>query len=743
MAGVDPRNVDSALDKLADGDVFERFAVSFLSPMLGHDFAPVGGLHDRGVDGLERTFSRDGSAAQGIFQFSVESDTRAKIRRTLVALKKNDVTTTKLTYVTSRLVDQLDRVADDLEGQFAVPLRIFDRRWFVGHVNDLPQTAAAYTRFVDNYFHDLAQPGRSFEIADLEGDPRLYVFLRQLWDERSADASLETVVVDALILFSLEGTDPDAVPPRMRTRQQILDRVRELVAFDSAVLTARIDDRLYALSRKPRQIRHHRKQNAYVLPYETRRTIKERNVRDAALIDTFRSVTTAKLGDYLETSKLVEECFDVTSAVLHKVFSQQGLEFTNFVLSGEGGDAVEKIMPEIVSLAVQDSQIPSTDRELARRAIILTLRDAVYNGHPAQSEFLGALSRTYMMLFTLRCDPKLYVYFSTLASQLRIYVDVSVLVPAMSEYFLEVRNQRHANLLRGAHAAGTNLRVNRTILGELAGHFEMLRRNYEELYKGTESTFDTDEQIVYVDEIMLRAYFYCRRRGQVSTFEEFFNSFVSFVAFDRASAEAELAAWLKEEFGVEFVPDESLGIAIDKDDARAITEELVQHRAGRGARLRAQNDARMVLTIYGLRERDSELGEGGVFGYRTWWLSTDTTTGRAVRNVLGDRFPVSCYIRADFLNDFVALGPGRAAVEQTFREMFPNLTGVSMSFHLPEGAADVTKSYIREHGRMKPAAIKAALGRYTQLLKTNPDAKVAILQTFFDEELQRTLPRTR
>ena len=56
MIKVDPRAFEFALIQIKDDYIFERFAQDLLCQRLGHTFVPVGGVKDRGIDGLNHCF---------------------------------------------------------------------------------------------------------------------------------------------------------------------------------------------------------------------------------------------------------------------------------------------------------------------------------------------------------------------------------------------------------------------------------------------------------------------------------------------------------------------------------------------------------------------------------------------------------------------------------------------------------------------------------------------------------------
>ena len=60
MTGIDPKAFEYAISKIGDGFIFEEFACRFLASVLGYSFIPAGGIKDRGFDGMEHVFHREG-----------------------------------------------------------------------------------------------------------------------------------------------------------------------------------------------------------------------------------------------------------------------------------------------------------------------------------------------------------------------------------------------------------------------------------------------------------------------------------------------------------------------------------------------------------------------------------------------------------------------------------------------------------------------------------------------------------
>ena len=77
-----------------------------------------------------------------------------------------------------------------------------------------------------------------------------------------------------------------------------------------------------------------------------------------------------------------------------------------------------------------------------------------------------------------------------------------------------------------------------------------------------------------------------------------------------------------------------------------------------------------MLMVYKLREINDESESKSVFGYKTWWLSQDINTYKAIQKVFGDQYNVNCYMRSDFLYNYIALAPKRMKIDNMFREVF-------------------------------------------------------------------------
>jgi len=386
----------------------------------------------------------------------------------------------------------------------------------------------------------------------------------------------------------------------------------------------------------------------------------------------------------------------------------------------------------VIALVVDESTVILGHKQEVKNALLMTIRDIVYNGTEPEIQFLRKLSNTYMMLFLLQCDPKLSLFFSTMAAKLKVYVCSSILVPAMSEYYLPRINRRYWNLLRGAHDVGVTLLVNEVIVSEIAAHFKMIATRYANEFSSDEALYLDDEmRTLYVDEIMIRAYLYAKSEKLVPDFGTFLETFVS---PSYATLEDDIIAWLAEEFGIRYQASASLGVVIDQDDENRLFYAL---KAKKPDPASARAKSKLVLTLLALRERNNEKGDAGIFGYETWWLSLDTATQRAVDEVFQGEY-AACCMRSDFLYNYISLAPKQAEIEGTFRAMFPSLIGINLSHHFPSEVVSTVHQQIAAHRAKNPARVRAILRDLAHRLQSDPKSRTRkAVKLYLDEELDK------
>jgi len=330
---IDVKAFEYAISKIDDGFIFESFAQQFLSAIFDYGFIPVGGSKDKGIDAYKHIYHSE-KQVKTIFQMSTESTWEDKIIDTYNKLKTNKIPFDRLFYVTNRKLNNTDKYSDEFYEQYKINLTIFDIRWFKTNCNANKGTINSFHIFSDKYLHEFSTPGKTSIVSNLDSDSRLYVFMRQQFDKNRNDSNIEDLLIDTLILYSLEGTDPDK--NILLIKSELIEKIQKYIKFDLRLLEDKLEARLNILSTKPRKIKYHTKQEGYCLPYETRLEIQDRNLNDNKLIDEFNDETIKIVKKYLKDSVVsVHHVNELLNNVLNKIYYQQGLEFSNFVLKGD------------------------------------------------------------------------------------------------------------------------------------------------------------------------------------------------------------------------------------------------------------------------------------------------------------------------------------------------------------------------------------------------------------------------
>lgn len=722
----DTRDIRFVLQNISDGFLFESLVQELLSIIIGKEFRPHGGIRDKGIDGLEHCLSPHG-VKRTIYQFSIQATSRAKVKSSLKKLSDNSIEFDHFTYITNQTISDIEKLELDLQADYGKSVRLYDINWLTNQFIKNDNTLRSYYSFVDTYVNEFAsRPTDEIAIMDSVSDPRIYVFLRQQFDSKRGTHDLFELLADSLILFSLEDTDPEN--GKFKNRSEISDTIKGILPSTSRQVLNILDSRLETLSRKPRQINWHKDRGGYVLPYETRRKIRDSKISDKALHGDFFSGVEERLLARLEGVDIkVHDLNLLIYNSLQECFKSQGLAFSNFISGETSQSSTRTNLYSIVTRVVDESRLLLNDPDRIVSALFDTIRNIFYKGTATETEFLRRLANTYMMLFLLQADPEVARYFASLAGKLRIFVGNSILVPALSEFPLERRHRRYRNLLKYASTAGVSLYVTAETIRELAAHIRHVVRLFEDEYSKVAETYTDELLIATIPQPLIRSYFYNVAEGNEYSFHDFINSFAT---PGGDNVEGELIEYVLDEFGVKY--KEAWDVNIDKDDIRLLTEELGTTKGS----LQAKSDAHTVLRVYALREKYNERAGGHAFGFLTWWLSNDVKTQRAVNVCFGDRYTPSCYIRPDFLYNYISLAPTVEQTEQAFDLLFPNVLGISVSHHLDVGVATTIRQSILDHSQKQPSRIRAIMRRTLDELKSGKlDKKGNNVKLYIDEQL--------
>lgn len=689
---VNPKLVPIGLAEV-DTIGFERFGQAFYGALMGRAFVPLGGMHDGGAEGYLEPELFEDQAARQFLQVSKQENYRRKIRETVARIRGFGRQLQSLTYLTSETISNADREEEKLSEDLDCRIRIRDGKYIETQINSSEASIASFNSYILPSISHLLNPG-DVSVAPrtkIYGDPTLAVFLRQEVEHRSGNSNLLQSVADALIIWSLSDTDPQAA--RFMTRDQILVKVEEALPSARHFFRGVIGDRLARLSSKAdgaeRQIRYYRSQNAYCLPFTTREAIKEENVEDAALRLEVTEVLERRFSRIADESEapLSSRVVSVCHAALERIFELEGLRVAQFA-SNQETDDLQPTVDEVVARIIEEGNF-GNEGPPVRRLAVNVLGGTFRSATDAERKYLERLSRTYVLLLLLKNEPKIVEYFKSMSGHFNLYLGTDFLVSAISEQYLPRELQYVRNLIDLIQSAGAKVILTEKSVKELATHLRGQILEYENHYLHIESMINLNVA-EHIDRELIKSYFFARLDpidGQKvpSSWRDFIEQFASYHNLMADRADEELARYLTGKFGFEYESAETMVVGIEKGEIEALASEILRVR-GNSARPKADilayNDALQVLRIYQRRRINGEASPGNPFGFRTWWLTKDAKVRRAAAEFVAKNSGHRFMMRPEFLLHFLLFSPSKAEVERSYRAIFPSIIGMQLSNRL-------------------------------------------------------------
>lgn len=720
--------VEIALEN-ATGSSFEHFVHAFFPALLGVGFVPLGGMHDGGADAFQADESLWADKDPGVFyQASVQVDYRTKIKATIQRLKKVGRKPTSLGYLTSRRIGMVDAEARKLSLEFGVAVQIRDRSYITAHVNDSAQTRDAFRQQLGQHLQHLSRLGSAQTIGPSRHvkSPAVFVFLQQEVERRSGNQSLSEAVVDSLILWSLEGTDPDL--KIFRTRAEIATAIQEALPFAGPLVQAHLNNRLAFLSsrenRSGREIRHHEREDLFCLPYETRKKVDAENISDEALrikvLGIMESRISSVVGGIDPTD--VPIAASLAMKTLQLTFEREGLEFAAFLENGQN-NAEYPSLADHADIAINEGSVAPSKNELFKEAILSALRETFYKSAPEERMFLSKLAHTYSLLFSLRAEPRIVGYFEEMSSDFNLYVGADLIVRALSERYVRLEDQRVRTLLKMLATAGSKLVLTEPVLEEVHHHLRTTDLEFRNYFAVQEKTV-TYQIARNCGKILIRAYFYSKfdppEKLQVPrSWQAYLQQFCTPSKLGSAEGQEELKRYLVSNFGLTYETRDEierlLQVGKDQPEIDGIAAAL---SLAKTATTLAMNDALMVFAVYRRREQSGEAAKQTVFGYRTWWLTGETSIYKHTQHLV-NRFGARYMMRPEFLLNFIAMSPKLSQVRAAYKGIFPSLLGIRLANRMKEDVYHDMMAKVKDAACLEPGRVEALVSQYSDELKSN------------------------
>lgn len=723
MSTINQKLVEIALER-ASGTEFEHFFHVFYPSLAGIEFVPLGGVHDGGADAFHGEGLFEGKAGRPgtFYQATTQEDHRAKIRHTVKRLKEYGRNPKSVHYFTSRTILAIDMEEEVLSAELDVAVKIRDRKWIVANVNHDARTIAAFRTHLEPCISFLAELGGTSTISESPSVPArtMCVFLGQEIERRRGKTDLLEAVTDSLILWALEGTDPDA--GILMTRGEILSKIETTLPSAKHFIRGVFKHRIETLASKGnpsgREVRWHKKEDEFCLPYETRKIVEEENTEDEFLkiqvMDMYRQRAAEFLGD---TGKLAPDIVaNIAHRALELTFEKEGLELSEYLSSGRDENYYGGISDQ-VDEAISEIDITGESSISAKESALSILRKAFYNSSEVERIYYGKLSRTFTLMLTLRNEPRVVEYFKGMSSNFVLFVGTDIIVRALSERYLPEDDRMTSNLLRILREAGSRLVLTKMVVEEVQSHIAATDYEFKNWFSELEP-YLTREIIRHANKILIRAYFYARfdplleKRpagwksfvGQICTYDDLHN--------DPKSRE-QVKNYLIEKFGFEYLDADDVARLTDEEEVRELADKM---KGVKPEEVLALNDARQILAVYGKRDELKEGHRPNPYGYRTWWLTHETKVRQFTGELVLSR-GAQYIIRPEFILNFVALSPTMEQVRDSFRTVFPSLLGVRLSNRMREDIFHDVMEKAKEAGSIDEARAKTIVADLSNRLK--------------------------
>lgn len=672
-----------ALSRTSGAD-FEKFALQFLATRLGPRFVPLGGQRDGGADGLiNDTLYKHPNQPRTFMQASIEQNYRSKVRRTIERLNDFGRNPNRLLYITNQFIPIIDKAAEELITELDVVIDIQDGNYIMNHISADSGSIAAYYEHLHHCTLFLEGVGRSSVLVPSQhvSEPHVYTYLVGELDRRSSGGSFTDGVVDALIIFALEGTDP--AQDIMMSEDEIRSTIIKKLPAAESILAKRLRKRLEAISTKSiRRIKWHKKEDRWVLPYEQRKELNQASVEDEAL----RLRVYQELSEQFNTMNQVcdldpNRLSELTLKTVQLAFEEDGLSFSRFLEDQSPEDSTPFISDALKSV-IDDAQLTGDERSQTVEAISKALRSLFYSSTPSQRTLLQRISRAYAIAFALNGEPRVLKYFDESISNTWLYVGADILILALSERYIQPEDQHTRNLLKSASTAGATLILTAPVLEEILGHLRGSDSEYQN-YIEPIGGIDSYEIARQVPKILVRAFLYTQIIGDSpgpKSWGEFVNQFCNYPDLHNQSAEIQLKRYLTTQFGLRFEDWEQIR-SICTDERHELLTDSIKDLKSSG--FLAGNDAYMYQLVTHRRSNRSEERKMSEYGFQTWWLSSGE--GAAVRAMArADRATHNILMRPGFLAKFIQLAPSASVARQSLSEFLPSLLGIKLARRVAE-----------------------------------------------------------
>lgn len=667
---------------------FEEFASEFLSS-IHPNLRTVASLSgDGGRDA--QLFSPDGHV-KVVFQYSVTKKWESKIRSTANKLSKTFQDTKKLVYVTNQsILSAADSIKTEIFDKHDLVLDIYDRNWFLERFSgDEHREAAAESLaelFVDPYLASEGVLEHSAPTLSTTEYQAALTFLQLQREDDIREKGLTRLSFEALVRAVLRSSHSGS----RVSRTVIHDRIQKMLPnHDPMRVSELVDSALGRLTK--RSIRHWTKDDEFCLAFTEVERVRERLAEIEVANTTLDSEILLTLQSYdcgpFETEQLCE----LTRAAINRYLFERGEAFVDAITNNKLDTLGPKELQHSIEF-VTNSEFADylpTDKQHAIQVILMSMIELFTEPSKEVQSHLRSKADAYTLLAFLGQTPDAQAAVSKMFSHGSIWLDTTIVLPIFAEQLIANGYGRFTQMLKIASSAGLNLRITSGVIEEVERHMNRC------------STYVHMRHADWVGRVPFLVNAYMRSgRDPMS-----FNSWIEYFK-GRERPEDDLADYLAEFFNI-------IREDLDKyeeraaDHIRAAVQET-WHEIHTNRRNPNRTDLDQI-TLQRLVKHDVEnyLGvaelrrdEGSSpLGYSAWWLTLDRVAfevDKRISKTLKNDAPPTPVMSADFLVNYLSIGPIRSQINKSAESILPVVLDVGMLNELPPDLLDEAERIRRE-----------------------------------------------
>ena len=656
--------------------IFEEFASAFLTsqyPNIRTVATPSG---DQGRDA--ELFSYDGRVPT-VLQYSVSKDWRKKIKETAKRISVSLPDTAILIYVTSQpILSSADILKSDIMKDYGLILDFHDMDWFLdrfagdGHREAVSE--ALSQKIVDPYLMSKGVLEHSAPTLSSTEFRAALTFLQLQWEDDTREKGLTKLSFEALVKTVLRNTSSESRLPRSAIHDQIMEMFPK---HDSNHLKTLVDSALFKLTK--RSIRHWTQFDEFCLTHQESERVRERLVELEVANNALDFEIQASLQGYLVDTGEIDKLTNLVRVTINHYLSERGEVFAGAIVNNQLFVIGVEDLQKSVEYGVKQQAVeePRKSRDETVRVIMATVREMFTEPTRSVQNHLRTKADAYTLFAFLGRTPDIERAVSKMFSHGIIWLDTTVVLPLLAEELIRDGQRRFTQMLKVASAAGLKLRVTPGVVEEVERHINRCTTYVNMLHSNWRGSvpFLADAYMRSGRDLMAFASWIECFEGKERAEDDLAEYFDEFFAIKRENLEAdEMRASEEVRFAVEEAWHAAHAVRRGSGDEgmdEMIFNKLVRHD---------------VENYVGVIERRRKEGVSGL-GYSAWWLTLDRLArqvDRRVKDNLGHETPQSPVMSADFLVNYLSVGPMRSKVTKEAEYSLPIALDVGVLEELPE-----------------------------------------------------------